>query len=144
VKINARGLDIIKKYEGLRLKAYKCPAGRLTIGYGHTGDVKKGMEITEHQADVILDLDVERFEREVEELFPGANEDEFSALVSLAFNVGTTRLEDSKLRVAFLAGDKWMAANQFLAWRFAAGKVMPGLLRRRSEEKKLFLSEYAP
>lgn len=144
MNVNARGLDIIKRNEGLRLKAYKCPAGVWTIGYGHTGDVKKGMEITEHQADAILSVDLDKFEREVEELFPGANENEFSALVSLAFNVGTSRLEDSKLHVAFLAGDKWMAANQFLAWRFAAGKVLPGLLKRRSEERKLFLSEPAP
>ncbi len=65
MKTGQAGIDLIKKYEGCRLDAYKCPAGVWTIGYGHTGDVQPGQQITQAQADAILIVDLERFEKKV-------------------------------------------------------------------------------
>lgn len=139
MKTNQAGLDLIKRFEGLRLDAYLCPAGRWTIGYGHTGDVKKGDEITEHQADAILELDLEHFEKHVSALAPDANENEFAALVSFAFNLGVAALARSSLLKKHLAGDKQGAAAEFMKWKYAAGKVLPGLVKRRAAERELFL-----
>lgn len=143
MKVNAAGLQLIKRSEGLRLDAYLCPAGVWTIGYGHTGDVKKGDRITSHQADVLLDHDLDHFERRVEALAPGANDNEFSAMVSFAFNLGEAALSRSSLLKKFLAGDKVGAAAEFMKWKYAAGKVLPGLVLRRSEERNLFLKPVA-
>lgn len=143
MRANQRAIDLIKKYEGLRLKAYKCPAGIWTIGYGHTGDVKPGDVITEHQADAILDVDLDKFERGVLTLLGVATpftENEFSALVSFAFNLGLAALEKSTLLKKFRAGDKAGAAAEFLQWKYAAGRVLPGLVKRRVEERALFLA----
>jgi lysozyme len=144
MKTNARGVELIKAAEALRLNAYLCPAGVPTIGYGHTGDVKLGQTITRHQADVILALDLERFEQAVERMAPGANENEFSALVSFAFNVGSASLETSGLLRRFNAGDKQGAAREFAKWCHAkVGGVMvalPGLVKRRADEAALLLT----
>jgi lysozyme len=139
VKTNDEGVALIKGAEGLRIKAYKCPAGTWTIGYGHTGDVKEGDQITGHQADVILRYDLERFEREVADMAPGANENEFAALVSFAFNLGSAALRRSTLLKKFLEGDKAGAGAEFMKWKYAAGHVLPGLVARRAAERKLFL-----
>lgn len=142
MKINDAGLAIIKKFEGCKLKAYKCPAGVWTIGYGHTGDVKPGQVITQHQADTILDYDVEKFEEGVTTLLsnlkPTANQ--FSALVSFAFNLGITALANSTLLKKYRAGDLEGAGKEFGKWVKAAGKVLPGLVKRRAEEAALFLA----
>jgi lysozyme len=143
MRTNALGIALIKKYEGLRLKAYKCPAGVWTIGYGHTGDVKPSDVITEHQADAILDVDLDKFERGVLELLkavPVFNQNQFSALVSFAFNLGLDALKKSTLLAKFRTGDVKGAAAEFMKWRYAAGRVLPGLVKRRAEEKALFLS----
>lgn len=140
-QINEAGRALIKKAEGLRLNAYRCPAGVVTIGYGHTGDVKMGQKITEHQADAIFDLDVSSFEDMVEGLTLGkATDNEFSALVSFAFNLGSKALAGSTLLKKFRAGDKAGAAAEFMKWQYAAGKVLPGLVKRRAAERALFLS----
>ncbi len=149
MKTNAAGIALIKAAESLRLKAYLCPAGVWTIGYGHTGDVKRGDQITEHQADAILSVDLDRFERDVALLTQGItlNENEFSALVSFAFNVGSdidddTKAEglgDSTLLRKLRAGDRAGAAAEFLKWTHANGGVMPGLVKRRAAERALFL-----
>lgn len=139
MKINDAGRSIIKENEGLRLDAYLCPSGIPTIGYGHTGDVKLGQRITEHQADVILELDLERFEAGVTEAAPKANENQFSALVSFAFNIGLKAFAGSALLRAFLAGQIDTAAAQFDRWVHGGRKVLPGLVKRRAAEKALFL-----
>lgn len=138
-KVNAEGKALIKRFEGLRLEAYLCPAGIPTVGYGHTGDVKLGMKITEHQADVILDLDLERFEECVERLAPKTNDNQFSALVSFAFNLGEAALTKSTLLKHVRARRYADAAAQFMQWKYAAGKVLPGLVKRRAAERELFL-----
>jgi lysozyme len=139
-KTNAAGLALIKQFEGLALHAYQDIARRWSIGYGHTGDVKPGDEITEHMADVILESDLERFETEVDELAPGANPNEFAAMVSFAYNLGGAALKRSHLLQQWQWGNKPAAAAEFMKWVYAAGHMAPGLVRRRAAERELFLT----
>lgn len=137
--INDAGRAIIMQYEGCRLEAYDCPAGVCTIGYGHTGDVKPGDKITHHQAEVILEFDLQKFEAEVSRLAPKANGNQFSAMVSLAFNIGVAAFSKSTLLKEFNAGRLLNAANEFERWNKAGGKILPGLVKRRAAEKALFI-----
>ncbi len=139
MQTNPAGRHIIMGAEGLRLEAYLCPASVWTIGYGHTRDVKPGQKITEHQAQVILEHDLEIFERGVAELAPGANANQFSAFVSLAYNIGLKAFEGSALLREFKAGRMSAAAAQFDRWVHGGGKVLPGLVKRRAAERALFL-----
>jgi len=139
MQINADGLKIITDAEGLRLHAYKCPAGVWTIGYGHAGaDVASGMVITAARADELLARDIARFERAVAELCPVATPNQFSALVSFAFNLGTDALKHSTLRRMHNEGSCAEAALQFSRWDKAAGKTQPGLTKRRAREAALY------
>lgn len=135
-RINKSGLNLIKKYEGCRLTSYICPAGVLTIGYGHTGkDVKANQTITKKKAISLLKKDLARFERHVQSYnyIYEWTDNEFSALVSFAFNIGNidqltaygTRTR-SQIRTAML---KYVKAN---------GKTLQGLVKRRKAELKLF------
>ena len=135
-RINKSGLNLIKKYEGCRLTSYICPAGVLTIGYGHTGkDVKPNQTITKKKAINLLKKDLARFERHVQSYnyIYEWTDNEFSALVSFAFNIGNidqltaygTRTR-SQIRSAML---KYVKAN---------GKTLQGLVKRRKAELKLF------
>lgn len=143
--INDAGRNIVMSEETLQLHAYLCPAGIPTIGYGHTGDVKMGDTITAHQAEVILEYDLRHFEEVVSRLAPMSNANEFSALVSFAFNLGEESLASSTLLKRFLAGQKAAAAAEFPKWCHArnpkTGKMeaLPGLVRRRARERALFL-----
>lgn len=143
MRISERGLDLIKSFESLRLHAYPDPGtggDPWTIGYGHTGpEVHRGQVITEHEADRLLESDSLRFEKGVGELLTvPATQGQFDALVSFAFNVGLGNLKSSTLLRLFNAGDKGAAAEQFLRWNKAAGKVMPGLTNRRLAEVARF------
>jgi lysozyme len=141
MKINDKGLALVRRFEGLRLEAYRCPAGVLTIGYGSTGPhVRTGMVITPGEAERLLDKDLARFETGVEAMLCGVptTEDEFSALVSLAFNIGLGKFATSTLLKRHKAGNKIGAANSFLSWIYAAKKPLPGLVRRREAEKELY------
>lgn len=149
MKTNSAGVALIKWWESLRLNAYLCPAGVPTIGYGHTGDVKLGDKITEHQADAILEVDLDKFERGVERLTAGVelNSSEFSALVSFAFNLGLANLERSALLRKLKAGaPRAEVAAEFGKWTKARGPKtkqlveLPGLVKRRAAERDLFLS----
>lgn len=140
--VNQETLDLIKSFEGLRLKAYRDVKGVLTIGYGHTGDVKEGDVVTKHQAEAILQVDLDKFERGVEELTEGVklSDNEFGALVSLAFNIGLGAFAKSTLLLKLKHGaPRDFCATEFLKWRMAGGKVYPGLVRRRAAERALFL-----
>lgn len=140
-QIGAAGLALIKKWEGCKLTAYLCPAKVWTIGYGSTGPhVKPGMKITEKQAEDLLQDDLDRFEAAVAKGAPNASQNEFDAMVSLAFNIGTGAFGKSTLLRRFQAGNKSGAADAFLMWVNAGGKKMQGLINRRNEERKLFLS----
>lgn len=134
------GVEVIKRFEGLKLEAYRCPAGVLTIGYGHTGaDVKEGMRITEEQAEEFLRSDLRHIERRVQQLVTAPlTQGQFDALVSFAYNVGLGALERSTLLKRLNAEDYRGAAAQFGLWTRAAGRDLPGLVRRRRAERELF------
>lgn len=140
-KINEAGLGIIKKYEDLYLEAYKCPAGVWTIGYGHTGETAKpGKRITKAQAEELLKGDVKEAEKAVERLAKvPLTDNEYSALVSFTFNLGSGNLSKSTLLKLINSGNKLDAVNEFPKWRNAGGKALKGLSRRRFEEGSLFL-----
>lgn len=140
--ISEKGLDLIKKYEGLKLTAYLCPANVWTIGYGSTGKhVKQGMTITEEEAEQLLKDDVSRFEDCINDgIDVELTQEEFDALVCFAFNVGCGAFMGSTLRKLINEGKKTAAAQQFLRWDKAGGKVLAGLARRRADERALFLS----
>lgn len=145
MQCNERGRNLIKSFEGLRLEAYRCPAGILTIGYGSTGPhVKTGMVITPGEADRLFDKDLSRFEVGVTAMLCGVptSEDEFSAMCSLAFNIGLQRFATSTLLKRHKAGNKIGTANAFLSWVFAGKRKLPGLIRRREAERSLYLGEY--
>lgn len=135
------GIPLIKRFEGCRLAAYICPAGVLTIGYGHTGaDVRRGQVISQVQADTLLARDYARFEIAVRRLVHVAvTDNQLGALVSFAFNVGTGNLQKSTLLRMLNAGDRLGAANQFKRWNRAGGRVLEGLTTRRAAERSLFL-----
>lgn len=143
-RINAAGLAIVKRFEGLKLQAYLCPAGIWTIGWGHTGpDVHKGLIITEAKAEQLLRGDLDRFELAVARMCPMANDGQFSALVSFAFNLGEESLKTSTLRRVHNEGDHAGAALQFARWNKARVngklKVLSGLTARRAAEAALYL-----
>ena len=137
-------MDFIEAWEGCRLQAYKCPADIWTIGVGHTKDVTEHDEITYEQSRELLRKDIEAV---VKALAPFVNvhvtEGQYVALVSLAFNVGASYVVHNcpRLMRALNAGDVEQAAHQFLDITKAGGKELPGLVRRRKSEAKLFLGE---
>lgn len=137
--LSPAGLRLIKEFEGLSLKAYVCPAGVLTIGYGTTRGVKPGQVISEAEAEAMLREDVRQFERGVSEAVkvPLAQH-EFDALVSFAYNVGLGAFRTSTLLRLLNKGDKAGAAAQFGRWNKAKGKVLAGLTRRRAAERAMF------
>ncbi len=138
-RANDDGIAIIMKYEGCKLAAYRCPANILTIGFGHTGkDVKEGMKISQAQADRLLVDDLDVFCAAVEGMVKAATDNQFSALVSLCYNIGAGNLKGSTLMKKFNAGDVFGAAAQFDVWNRAAGKVLEGLCKRREAERRLF------
>lgn len=148
------GLNLIKTFEGEKLKAYRCPAGVLTIGVGHTSAagpprVFEGMTITPQESDAIFLVDIDRFEDQVEALLSKGDIEvtpwEFDALVSLAFNIGIGAFRTSSVYRRLMRGDKTGAAAAFLKWTKARVggelKDLPGLVRRRNAEKLLFEGE---
>jgi lysozyme len=150
-KLSAAGRELIKSFESCTLKAYRCPAGILTIGWGHTGsDVTPGLTISQAKADELLERDLSRFETGVNELVTsGINQNQFDALVSFAFNCG---LDIDADRVAEGLGDSTLLrmvnanpddegiAAEFQKWNRANGQVLAGLSRRRKAEAKLYFS----
>ena len=139
MQLSEKGKALIKKYEGLRLCAYKCPAGVWTIGYGHTADVLEGQKISEKQADEFFDKDIKQFEDAVNSLVKvPLKQGQFDALVSFVYNVGKTAFANSTLLKLLNQKKYTAAANQFTRWVYANGKKLQGLVKRREEEKFLF------
>ena len=136
--------DLVKSFEGCILKAYPDPGtggDPWTIGVGHTGpEVKPGVVWTQVQADAALQADLARFARGVWNALgeKETTQNRFDALVSFAFNVGLGNLLSSTLLRKHIAGDYVGAADQFIRWNRAAGKVLAGLTRRREAEAKLY------
>ena len=139
-KISQNGIDLIKCWEGLRLKAYKCPANVWTIGYGHTKTAKAGMTITNSQADKLLLEDLKGYEAAVNTFtIVLLTQNQFDALVSFTFNVGIGAFRKSTLLRLVNQGRFKEASNQFDRWVFGGGKQLPGLIARREAEKTMFL-----
>lgn len=139
MRTNEKGIQLIKSFEGCRLYAYKPVATERywTIGWGHYGpDVKKDMTITQMQADNILLEDLKKYEEAVENLHISLNENQFSALVSFAYNCGTGNL---KKLVANRNNEQ--IAEAMLLYNKAGGKVLNGLVKRRNAERELFLEK---
>ena len=143
--ISDEGLDLIKRFEGCELTAYICPSGIYTIGYGHTGDVLPGQVITQAEADKLLKKDVERFETGVNNYTNvPLNQSQFDALVSFTFNVGLGAYRDSTLLRLLNGADYEGAAGQFGRWVNGSNGPLPGLVRRREAEEKLFRADGWP
>ncbi len=140
--ISEKGLDLIKSFEGCRLKAYLCPAKVWTIGWGHTGFVKfynknvcEGMTITLSQADELLKNDCQKYVNHVNTYMKkySFNQNQFDALVSFAFNIGNIK-QLTKNGTRSIT----QISNKIPEYRKANGKVLTGLIRRRNAEKELF------
>ena len=140
LRTGAKGLALIKSFEGLELRAYKCPADVLTIGYGSTGPhVKPNMVITEKQAEDLLRQDLVRFERAVTRLVTvPISQNQYDALVSFTFNLGEGNFSRSTLLKRVNARDFSGAQREFAKWNRAGGVVLAGLTRRRAAEARLF------
>jgi lysozyme len=162
VKVSKAAIDMIKHHEGVRTKPYRCPALLWTVGVGHVIDPTHAMvkyeerrnlpipegwdrTLTMDEVDRILSQDLGRFERGVVRLCPAAvgRQGVFDALVSFAFNVGLGNLQRSSLRMKINRGELEEAADEFLKWTKAGGRVLPGLVKRRNDERALYLSGVA-
>lgn len=147
--ISNTGLQLIRDFEGCELVAYRCPKGVLTIGVGHTGsDVYSGMKISESRALELLDVDVDKFEKVVNDnVKVTMTQGQFDSLVSLAFNIGGNAFKESTLLQKLNKKDYTGASDQFAVWnkisKIVDGKkvytVLDGLVRRRKAEKELFV-----
>lgn len=147
-KVSKKGLELIKKYEGFRSEPYKCPAGVPTIGYGATyyPDGKRvkltDAPITEKQATDLLKNMLVGFEKAVDTYcIDTITQNQFDALVSFAYNVGTNALKNSTLlkKLNVNANDQTIR-DEFMRWVKAGGKTLKGLVRRRQEEADLYFS----
>jgi lysozyme len=134
-------LALIKRFESLALKPYLCPAGRWTVGYGHTSDVVVGLKITPEYAEQLLREDLEFAERAVtEHATVLLSQAQFDALCSFVFNVGVGNFAASTLLKKLNVGDYYGASQQFERWNHAGGRELAGLTKRRQAEAALFLS----
>ncbi len=142
MKTSKQGIELIKSFEGLRLRAYVCPAGVLTIGWGHTKGVKAGMVIDLAEAERMLADDIAIAERCVNCDADSLNQNQFDALVSFVFNVRVSAYRSSKLRRLVVNNPNNPAiADEFGRWKYANKIVLPGLERRRKAESDLYFSK---
>ena len=158
MKTSEKAISMVKHHEGVRLRPYRCPALLWTVGVGHVIDpthigvkleARKNLPIptgwdralSMAEVDELLAADLARFEAGVERLCPsGLNQPRFDALVSFSFNVGLGNLQRSSIRMRHNRGDYAGAAEAFMMWTKAGGKELPGLVRRRVDERNLYLS----
>jgi len=128
-------LEKCKQFEGLKLSAYKCPAGVWTIGYGHTQGVKQGQRITASEASTFLMSDLRNAGNQVERLLPFLTQNQYDALTDFVYNLGIGNLRSSTLLkyIRENKSDKEISL-QFMRWVKAGGKVLPGLVKRREWE----------
>ena len=133
MKTSKAALEQIAKYEGIRLKAYKCPAGVWTIGVGHTGGVTEGMTITHDQAMAFFADDIKASERAVEKLGMELTQGQFDALVSFCYNCGA-----GNLKKLCTGRTKKQIADAIPLYNKGGGKVLAGLVKRRAWERGLF------
>jgi lysozyme len=141
VKISSRGLDLIKRFEGLRLTAYKDAVGVWTIGYGHTRTAAAGQVIDIDRAESLLISDASEAEDAINRLVrQPLDQGEYDALVSLVFNIGASAFSRSTLlRLLNSKSEPWRIGAEFLRWVYASGKRLRGLERRRLAERAMYL-----
>jgi lysozyme len=166
VKLSPEGAALMHRYEGYRTKPYLCPAHIWTIGYGHvlyqdqiqlpmirkegyTGFIRKDYPLrpehnrvwSKEEIERLFEVDVSAFERGVLRLVPGCagHQGRFDALVSFAYNAGLGNLQRSQIRMKANRDDIEGAADAFMQWTKAGGKELPGLVKRRRDERALFL-----
>lgn len=139
MKTSQKGIELIKKHEGLRLAAYLCPAGVPTIGYGHTKGVRLGQVITEAEAEKLLIQDLKTAEDEINRHLLPLKQHQFDSLTSFVFNVGVGSFRKStllkRLKMDVNHPD---IVNQFNRWVYGGGKILKGLVKRRREEANLY------
>ena len=144
-KISSDGINLIKKWESLKLEAYICPAGKWTIGYGHTGaDVFAGKTITEQEAEELFVKDIKPIENFLNlNINRELDQSQFDALCSFVFNIGRGNFERSTILHKIMLNPKDLTIHdEFLRWKYATREgrkmVLPGLLKRRREEAALY------
>jgi lysozyme len=137
---------LIRKSEGLRLKAYRDPVGVLTIGYGHTGpDVSEGKKITMDEAEALLHADATHACDSVLKLTNGnVSQAQLDAMTDFVFNLGSKKFASSTLLMKHKAGNYAGAAEQFGRWIYADGRIAEGLVKRRAAETHLYLDGTLP
>lgn len=147
-KVSQKGLDLIKRFEGLELKPYKCPAGIPTIGYGNTyypsGSKVKLTDpvITKEKAEELLKFLLGSYEKSVDSFCrDDINQNQFDALVSFAYNCGVNNLKSSTLLKKVNANPQDVTIrNEFMKWNKTGGRVLAGLTKRRQAEADLYFS----
>lgn len=145
MQTSEKGIALIKQFEGCKLTAYQDSVGVWTIGYGWTQPVdgkpiRSGMTIKQETAERLLKTGLVSYESDVSRLVKvGVTQGQFDALVSFTYNLGARSLSTSTLLRKLNAGDYAGAADEFLRWNKAGGKVINGLTRRREAERALFL-----
>ena len=163
MKVSPAAIYMIKHHEGVRTRPYRCPALLWTVGVGHVIDpshaavnyeerrtlpIPEGWDrsLTMGEVDAILAQDLSRFERGVARYCPAVvgHQSRFDALVSFAFNVGLGNLQRSSLRMKTNRGEFEEAADEFMKWTKAGGRVLPGLVKRRQDERALYLMDGSP
>jgi lysozyme len=137
---------LIRKFEGLRLKAYQDCVGVWTIGYGHTGpDVSPGKKITVDEAEALLATDANHAADSVLTLTNGVvSQQQLDALTDFVFNLGSAKLKSSTLLQKHKAGNYTGAAAEFGRWIYADGRIVAGLIKRRAAETHLYLDGTLP
>lgn len=137
MNVSENGYELIRKYEGCRLKAYKCPSGKWTIGYGHTKGVNSRMYISKEVANYFLVVDVQAIEPTLQkwDSIYHWTQNEFDALASFTFNCGVGNF---KQLIANGKRSKDVIASKMLLYNKSNGKTLNGLVKRRKEEYKLF------
>jgi len=147
-RTNQEGQGLIKSWEALRLEAYHCSAGVCTIGWGSTSytdgsPIKIGDKISEATAQTLFEYHLKKAEDGVSSaLMKPVSDNEFSAMVSLCYNIGANAFRKSTLvKLLNLGEDKIAVADQFLVWIHSKGKIEKGLIKRRHDERLLFLKE---
>lgn len=147
MKVSQKGIDLIKEFEGFKSKAYLCPAGIWTIGYGTTrigkNAVKRGMICTREEAENWLKQDVIVFLNGLESAINSSiklNQNQTDSLVSFVYNIGLGNFKKSTMLKYINDGFFVLAQNEFKRWNKGGGKVLPGLVARRAKEAELFSS----
>ena len=139
MKISDEGLSLIKHFEGCELKAYRCAANVLTIGYGSTKGVTEDMEITQEGAEELLQEEMHEYEGYINDMVKVPLEQhQFDAMVSWVFNLGSGNLSSSTLLKKLNNSEYDEVPEQIKRWNKAGGKVLEGLVRRREAEALLF------